>query len=87
MLLQADEPADGCRRTAGPGSANNPAWDLMYLLIHLGEDAFGNIVVAAPVGGALGVGELVHVVPAGLALEAPSLGVDGSGIASLWQTS
>ena len=31
---------------------------------HLAEHAFCNIVVAAPVGGTLGIGELIHVVSA-----------------------
>ena len=40
------------------------------LALHLAEDAFGDVVVAAPVGGALGVGELVEVVAAGLRRQA-----------------
>jgi hypothetical protein len=37
----------------------------MPLARHLLEHALGDVVVAAPVGGALGIGELVHVVAAG----------------------
>ena len=40
------------------------------------EDRLGDVVVAAPVGGPLGVGELVEVVPAGLVGEPPRLVVD-----------
>ncbi len=38
----------------------------MRLFAHLLEDRLGDVVVAAPVGRALGVGELIQVVPAGL---------------------
>jgi hypothetical protein len=43
---------------------------------HLLEDGLRDVVVAAPVGGALGVGELVHVVAVALARQALGLGVD-----------
>ena len=46
------------------------------LALHLGEDRLGDVVVASPVGGALGVGELVHVVAAPLAGQPPRLSVD-----------
>ena len=38
----------------------------MRLLRHLGEDAFGDVVVAPPVGRTLGIGELVEIIAAGL---------------------
>ena len=47
----------------------------MRLLAHLLEDRLGDVVVAAPVGGALGVGELVQIVPAGLLGQPLRLGV------------
>ena len=47
----------------------------MLLLAHLVEDRLGDVVVAAPVGGPLGVGELVEVVPAGLLGQPLGLGV------------
>ena len=33
----------------------------MALQLHLFKNALGNVVVAAPIGGLLGIGELVHV--------------------------
>ena len=49
---------------AGAGAHHNPLRHGMILQGQLAEDGFGNVVVAAPVGGPLGVGELVHVVTA-----------------------
>jgi hypothetical protein len=43
---------------------------------HLLEDRFGDVVVRPPVGGALGIGELVDEVPAVLTGQAFGLGVD-----------
>ena len=37
----------------------------MLLVLHLRENALGDIVVAAPVGGALGEGELIEIMAAG----------------------
>ena len=34
----------------------------MRLVGHLAENAVRNVIIAAPVGGALGEGELVHIV-------------------------
>ena len=48
----------------------------MPLQRQLLEDRLGDVVVAAPVGGPLGVGELVEVVPAGLVGQPPRLVVD-----------
>ncbi len=44
--------------------------------LHLLEDRLGDVVVAAPVGGPLGVGELVQIVSAGLLGQPLRLGVD-----------
>ena len=43
------------------------------------EDRHGDVVVAAPVGGPFGVGELVHVVAAGLGRQTFGLGVHRRG--------
>jgi hypothetical protein len=42
----------------------------MLFAAHLGEHAFGDIVVAAPVGGALGIGELVEIMAFGFGRQA-----------------
>ena len=48
----------------------------MLLVAHLDEYRLGDVVVAPPVGGSLGVGELVEVVAAGLLGDPFGLGVD-----------
>ena len=48
----------------------------MRFALELAEDRFGDVVVAAPVGGAFGVRELVHVVATGLLRQCLGLGVD-----------
>ena len=60
----ADEAADRRRGAAGARADHDPARDRVGLPAHLLEDRLGDVVVASPVGGALGVGELVHVVAA-----------------------
>ena len=50
-----------------PAPDHDPGRHGMLLLRHLLEDRLGDVVVAAPVGGALGIRELVHVVAAELA--------------------
>ena len=62
----ADVAPDGGRGAAGAGAHHHPVGNGMGLALHLAEDAFGDVVVAPPVGRALGVGELVKVVPARL---------------------
>lgn len=47
---------------------------------HLAEDAVGDVVVAAPVGGALGVGELIHIVAVQLFRQLFGGGVDLGGV-------
>jgi hypothetical protein len=48
----------------------------MLLVAHLDEDRFGDVVVAAPIGGSFGVGELIQTVPVGLLGNPFGLGVD-----------
>ena len=52
----------------------------MSLLAHLDIDRLGDVVVASPVGGPLGVGELIQVVPAGLLGQPLRLGVHLRGL-------
>ena len=61
QLLVADVAADRGRSAAGAGAHHDPGGDRMLFAAHLLEHRFGDVVVAAPVGGALGIGELVHV--------------------------
>ena len=70
MTLVAQIATDGRRRTARPGADDNPPRHRVTLGSHLFEDRLGNIVVAAPVRGALGESELVHIVAARLLGEA-----------------
>ena len=55
--------ADGGARAAGTRADDDPGRHGVWLGRQLVEDRFGDVVVAAPVGGPLGVGELVEVVP------------------------
>src|SRR5215472_13585357 len=57
-------PADGCAGSAGPRAHDDPTWDGKALQAHLLEDRFSDVVVAPPVGGPFGEGELIHVVAA-----------------------
>src|SRR5690606_6357562 len=68
--------ADRGAGTAGAGTAHHPGRHRVRLLVHLPEDRLGDVVVGAPVGGALGVGELVHEVAAAFAGEPDRLGGD-----------
>src|SRR6185437_6804722 len=58
-----DVAAERGRSAACAGADHDPARHRVGLALHLAEDRFGDVVVATPVGGALGVGELIHVVP------------------------
>jgi hypothetical protein len=52
----------------------------MLLQAHLREQRLGDIVVAAPVGGALGIGELVQVLSASVGRQPRRFGIDRGGI-------
>ncbi|PAV92643.1 hypothetical protein WR25_05288 [Diploscapter pachys] len=65
----ADEPPDRRRRAAGSCAAHHPGRHRMLLRRHLREDRFGDVVVATPVGRALGIGELVDEMTAGFRSE------------------
>ncbi|MNP27431.1 hypothetical protein D3C76_1203410 [compost metagenome] len=65
MLAIANIAPKGRGSAASARARNQPGRLRMPLETHLGKDRFGNIVVGAPVSGALGVGELVHEVTAG----------------------
>ena len=60
---------------AGAGADHDPGRHRVRLQRHLREDRLGDVVVAAPVGGALGIGELVEIVAAALAGQPRGLGV------------
>ena len=74
----AQVPADRRARAAGARADHDPLGHGVRLGDQLLEDRLGDVVVAAPVGGALGVGELVEVVPAQLVGEAAGDLVDGA---------
>ena len=57
----------------------------MLLVAHLDEYRLRDVVVAPPVGGSLGVGELVKVVAAGLLGDQLGLGVDLTRLSTKWQ--
>ena len=60
----ADIAPDRGRGAAGAGAHHHPFGFGKFLKLHLLKDAFGDIVVAAPIGCALGIGELVQIMPA-----------------------
>jgi hypothetical protein len=62
----ADIAADRGARPSRARAHDDPGRQGEALPAHLGEQALGDIVVAAPVGGAFGVGELIHEVAAQL---------------------
>ena len=72
--------ADGGAGAAGAGAHHDPAGDRVLLEGELAEDRLGDVVVAAPVRGPLGVGELVHVVAVGAPGEVPGGLVDLRGV-------
>ena len=72
--------ADGRRRAAGAGADDNPGWGRVAFEAHLREQAFGDVVVAAPIGRALGISELIHVVAAGSLRDPARLVVDLRGL-------
>ena len=72
--------ADRRARPAGSGSHDDPGGDGMPLLRHLAEDRLRDVVVAAPVGRALGKCELVEEVPFALVGEPPRLVDDRPGV-------
>ena len=61
QLLVAHVAAKSGRSAAGTGAADDPVRHRIGFVRHLGENGVGDIIVAAPVCGALGIGELVHV--------------------------
>ena len=63
----AHVPAERGRGAAGSGADDDPRRCAVRFEGHLGEGRFGDVVVAAPVRGPFGVGELVEVVPIQLA--------------------
>src|SRR5690606_15061339 len=71
----------GCCGAARTATADDPVWHRVGFLLHLAEDGFGNIVIAAPVRRPFRIGELIHVMPAQLARQAFRLAIDlASGI-------
>jgi hypothetical protein len=61
--VQAQVPAEGGRGTSGSGADDDPGWYAVRFQGHLGQRRFGDVVVAPPVRGPLGIGELVEEVP------------------------
>ncbi len=66
ITLTADITSDGGGGSARARAHDNVRGDRMRLMGHLAENAVRNII-AAPVGGAFGEGELVHIVTIQLA--------------------
>lgn len=80
VLHVVDVAGDGRGGAAGTGGGDDPGGLGEALQLELTEDGFGDVVVASPVRGPLGVGELVHVVAAGLHSEASRLLVHLPGV-------
>ena len=74
---EAGVAADRRARPAGSGPHHDPRGNGVSLQRHLAEDRLRDVVVAAPVGRALRVGELVEEVPAALGREPLRLVVHG----------
>ncbi len=80
VLHVADVAPDGRGGSAGAGRGDDPGGLGVPLQPQLLVDGLGDVVVATPVGGAFGIGELVHVVPAGLGREGRRLLVQPAGV-------
>ena len=72
--------ADGGRRATGAGADDDPGRGRVAFEPHLREQAFGDVVVAAPIGRALGISELIHIVAAGSLRDPARLVVDLRGL-------
>src|SRR4029453_4691933 len=77
VLLQPRIASDGGTRAAGAGPDDHPARYRKRLLAQLPKHRFGNVVIAAPVGGPRGVGELVGVMAAAAGCEISRPLIDG----------
>ncbi|COX96027.1 Uncharacterised protein [Mycobacterium tuberculosis] len=75
MPSVADVAADRRAGSAGARTHDDPFRGGVLLFAHLHVDRLGDVVVAAPVGCALRVGELVQIVAAGFLGDALRLGV------------
>ena len=80
VALVADIATDGRRGAAGAGAHHHPGRNRVPLLTQLLEDGFGDVVVAAPVGRALGMGELVHEMTAQSYSQFGRLGIDAPAV-------
>lgn len=80
VALAANIAADGRRSTAGTGAHDDPRRLRVRLVSHLAENAVGDIVITAPVGGALSEGELIHIVAIQLARQHFRSSVDFAGV-------
>ena len=76
MLTITHIAAQGRGGAAGARAGNQPTRLRVLFKAHLLEDRFGDVVVRPPVGGTLGVGELVHEVPPAFLGQAFGFGVD-----------
>src|ERR1700730_1163029 len=78
MSLIADVAADRGAGSSGARPDHDPLRNRMLLVAHLDEYRLRDVVVAAPIGGSFGVGELVQVVPTSLLGDAFGLGVEAA---------
>ncbi|MNF83606.1 hypothetical protein D3C84_659310 [compost metagenome] len=76
MLAIANIAAQSGGGTARARAGNQPARLRVLFKTHLMKNRFGDVVVRPPVGGALGVGELVNEMPVVLPRQALGLGID-----------
>ena len=77
---EADVAPDRGRGPSGAGADDDPGRHGMAFQRHLLEDRLGDVVVAPPVGGPLGVRELIDVQTTALRREPRRFGVDGRGV-------
>jgi len=64
VLVQPHIATDGRTRSTGARPDDHPGRYRKRFTVQLREHRLGNVVIAAPIGGSLGVGELIEVVPA-----------------------
>ena len=62
----AEVATDGGTGAACAGTHHDPFRRGVFFHFHLAEDAFGDVVIATPIGSDTGVGELIHVIAIGL---------------------
>ena len=75
VALVTQKPSDRGRGATSTGADHDPGRYRRRFTAHLVEHRFRDVVIATPVGGAFGVGKLIHVVAVELAREADGVSI------------